>query len=86
MKYNYETHQFYCLNCGKKGVPLSRNKGNIKGKNHRKKLYCPFCRKVVNHIECRDQYEVDKFLYNFNRGLYKKEALESIEYIKGENK
>ena len=37
----YEDHSFYCLNCGKKGIPIWRNKGHLHSKNHRKALYCP---------------------------------------------
>jgi hypothetical protein len=74
----YVQHEFYCINCGERGIPLSRKVGQIHGKNHRKKLYCPNCRNTVNHIECRNFEEVNKFKENFVNGVYKDEAESSI--------
>ena len=47
----YEEHQFYCLLCGRPGIPLRRKTGFKHEAFHRKKLYCPFCKKEVNHID-----------------------------------
>ena len=38
MPNKYVEHSFYCINCGKKGIPLWRNKGHLHSKGHRKKL------------------------------------------------
>ena len=75
---SYESHDFYCINCGKKSIPLSRKKGFQRNKFHRKKLYCPFCKEEVNHVECRTYEEREKFLEDFAKGAYIDEAKESI--------
>ena len=72
------THDFYCLNCGHKGIPLPRQTNKQRKKWHRKKLYCPFCKQTVNHVECRNFYEVELFLEAFKNGEFKQEAENSI--------
>ena len=52
----------------------------MKIKNHRKNMYCPRCRRTVNHIECRDQLEVEEFLEDFKNGVYEDEARAELEY------
>ena len=78
----YEDHSFYCLNCGKKGIPIWRNKGHLYSKDHRKALYCPFCQVYVNHLEVRNTEEAFKFHEKFEKGDFKEEAQESIQYLK----
>ena len=75
-----ENHRFFCVNCGREGVPLPRNQSKQRGKMHRKKLYCIYCKQPVNMIECYDDYDVEKFKRNFQRGIYENEAKESIIY------
>ena len=77
----YENHSFYCLNCGKRGIPIWRNKSYLYSKNHRKALYCPHCQLTVNHIEIRNLDEKIKFQEDFEKGLFKEEALQSIVFI-----
>ena len=48
-----EEHKFYCLLCGREGIPLLRKTGFQRGSLHRKKLYCPYCKVEVNHIEIK---------------------------------
>ena len=80
---NIESHDFYCLNCGKKNAPLFRKRGRLREHNHRQVLYCPYCRETVNHIECRNYAEVIDFKEAFEIGAFKEEAKVSIEYVKG---
>lgn len=80
---SYENHDFYCINCGRKGIPLSRRVSLQHGKFHRKKLYCIYCKEEVNHIECRTPEEVEEFKENFENGVYKDEAKESLDYVRG---
>lgn len=80
---SYENHDFYCMNCGRKGIPLSRRVSLQHGKFHRKKLYCIYCKEEVNHIECRTPEEVEEFKENFENGVYKDEAKESLDYVRG---
>lgn len=77
-------HDFYCINCGKKGLPLPRPKGSQKQPFHRKKLYCFNCQKEVNHIECRCYSEVERFLEEFAAGAYSDEAETSLNSVERE--
>lgn len=77
----YVTHRFFCMNCGKEGIPISRNRGRDRGKFHRKVLYCPNCKKTVNHIECRDDEEIVQFKNNFEQGIYINEVQESLKFM-----
>ena len=79
---NYAEHNFYCINCGNKGISLMRKQGFKHERMHRKKLYCLFCKKEVNHIECKTFDEVQEFRENFENGVYKNEAEESISYVR----
>ena len=73
-----DLHDFYCLKCGNKGIPLARRRSLQHEKFHRKKLYCIYCKTEVNHIECRNEKEVRKFKADFAAGVYENEAKESI--------
>ena len=74
----YEMHDFYCINCGHKGIPITRKVGKLHGEFHRKKLYCCTCRMECNHIEVRNQEEKEIFMEAFNSGEYREEAAESL--------
>lgn len=76
-------HGFYCVNCGKEGIPLFRKPGRTREKFHRKRLYCPWCKKECNHIEVRNDVEKQAFLEAFHKGEFKEEAMESIKHCKG---
>lgn len=78
----YEEHAFYCLACGKSGIPLRRKVGFQHGALHRKKLYCPWCKTEVNCIEIRNSFEKEKFLEDFKNGVYKDEAENSLSYVR----
>lgn len=80
----YETHDFYCMNCGKKGISIPRKVGKMHGAFHRKKLWCPWCKNEVNHIECRTLEEVEEFKFNFENGVYFDEKEESLCYVRTE--
>ena len=71
---SYQEHNFYCIRCGNKGIPLSRNRGHQHGRFHRKKLYCMTCKEEVNHIECKNLEDVEVFKDAFNAGYFKQEA------------
>ena len=70
-----------CLNCGRKGINVWRSSGQQRAKNHRKKLFCPWCGQTVNHIECKTDEEVENFKIRFEKGEFVDEARESITYI-----
>ena len=71
---------FYCINCGKKGIPVWRKRGHLREPGHRKALYCTTCGRVVNHIEIRTMEEAEKFRKEYAEGKYAEEARESIQY------
>ena len=77
-----DEHDFYCMKCGNKGIPLSRSHGHQHERFHRKKLYCINCHEEVNHIECKNQADVDEFKENFANGVYIDEAEESISFVR----
>lgn len=80
MSKSWATHDFYCINCGAKGIPLIRKQSSRKGVNHRKNMYCIRCKHTVNHIECRSAEEVKQFLSDFNAGKYAEEAKADLLY------
>lgn len=75
-------HDFYCIRCGNKGISLMRKQGYKHSKMHRKKLYCPFCKEEVNHVECKNMEDVEEFRLNFEKGVYKNEAEESVAHVR----
>lgn len=80
MKFN--EHDFYCIKCGHKGIPLSRKQGHQHERFHRKKLFCIYCQQEVNHIECKNDEDVAEFKRNFENGVYNDEAEESVSYVR----
>lgn len=75
------TSDFYCLRCGRPGIPIARRESLQHEAHHRKKLYCPWCKLTVNHIECRTFAEIEEFKENFSKGVYKDEAEESLAFV-----
>jgi hypothetical protein len=79
---NYETHDFYCLNCGKKGIPIARKRGHQHSNGHYKKLFCLYCNEEINHFECKNYCDVIEFKEKFEKGEFKDAAKESISYVR----
>lgn len=77
---NYCSHYFYCISCGQRNIPVMRSRGDRRERQHRKVLYCPWCKHVVNMIECYDDQDVYEFKQNFEKGKYLEEAKESLKY------
>lgn len=68
----YDTSEFYCTECGNKGIPLFRQKSKVRESGHLKVLYCPHCRKDVNFVEIRPRspYTLATFKIEFNEGNF----------------
>ena len=66
-------HDFYCIKCGQKGISLPRKRGELHGANHLKKMYCPHCQTVVNHVECKNELDAYQFKEDFLAGKYLEE-------------
>lgn len=75
-------HDFYCLKCGQRGLPLPRKRSLQHEKFHRKRLYCPWCKVDIAHIEVRTQEELNEFTESFLAGDFEEEAEESIQHCK----
>lgn len=77
----FERHKFFCIQCGREGIPLSR-KVNHKHKSlHMKKLYCPWCRTEINHVEVSTPEEEAIFKEKFAKGEYVEDAKQSLSVI-----
>ena len=74
----YISHKFFCINCGKEGIPISRNIGYAHKSFHRKILYCPWCQKTINHIEITNSEDEIKFREQFANGEYQDEAMQPV--------
>ena len=63
---------FYCTQCGKKGIPVIRKNGKQKEAGHLKKLYCIYCHQETNHVEIRgdEKYTYNDFKTEFNNGNF----------------
>ena len=72
--------EFWCINCGNKGIPILRGRGRMREQGHRKALYCITCKTVINHVETRNEDEAQLFREEFAEGQYAEEALRSIAY------
>lgn len=75
----YEESSFYCLNCGERGLDCLRKRGKKKGTGHRKALYCPSCRQIVNHYEVHTTEEAEEFKQRYKNGDFIEESKASIE-------
>ena len=64
----FEFHDFYCIKCGRKGIPCQRRKGHQHSRGHLKKLFCIYCQEEVNHYECKTSEDVAKFKRRFEKG------------------
>ena len=82
MAKNYQTHRFFCIKCGKEGIPLARKQGHKHERFHRKKLYCPYCRMEINHVECQTDEDVYNFRADFEEGVFIDEVEESLVVIR----
>lgn len=67
---------FYCTQCGNKGIPIVRKAGQQRGTGHLKKLYCLHCQKETNHVEIRypSKYTLDDFWIEFTHNNFTKEG------------
>jgi predicted RNA-binding Zn-ribbon protein involved in translation (DUF1610 family) len=77
-----EASDFWCINCGKKGIPIIRERGRRRKPGHRKALYCTTCRTVINHVETRNEEEARQFREDFAAGKFAEEAERSRAFAK----
>lgn len=72
-KQNCITSEFYCTECGYKGIPIARKIGKEREAGHLKRLYCLHCNKETNHAEIRPfgKYNIEDFEKEFSLGRFK---------------
>ena len=51
--------EFYCVLCGRRGLPVVRRQGAMREAGHLKKLYCLNCGIQTNHAEVRPYTKYD---------------------------
>lgn len=73
---------FYCTQCGSKGIPIQRRVGSAREAGHLKKLFCLKCHKETNHAECKpgSKYTYQDFLFEFNNHNFSGEGLRIHTY------
>lgn len=73
---------FYCTSCGKKGIPIVRKAGAGRESGHLKKLYCIFCKRETNHVECQpfSHYNYEDFLCEFENGNFTEDGARKMTY------
>ena len=81
------TSDFYCTECGNKGIPIMRRPGGQREAGHLKNLYCIHCKKEVNHAEVRPfgDYDYEDFLREFTLGRFvdgNRVAIEDLQVCK----
>lgn len=74
--------EFYCCNCGHKGIPIIRKRGSEREAGHLKKIYCLHCNKEFNHVECKPytHYTHEDFLIEFNNHNFDKDGNRIMSY------
>ena len=73
MSRNTTISDFYCTECGRKGIPIPRQNGKHWEPGHLKTLYCLACGKETNHAEVRSigsAYTKDDFMMEFALGRF----------------
>jgi hypothetical protein len=70
MSSTYVSSTFFCTQCGRKGIPIPRSKNHMRETGHLKRLYCPYCRRVVNHVELSVKYTEEDFRKEFEAGSF----------------
>lgn len=67
---------FYCTQCGNKGIPIFRKPGQGREPGHLKKLYCLTCKQETNMAEIRPygDYNLEDFWIEYNYGNFDQEG------------
>lgn len=74
--------QFYCTQCGRKGLPIIRHKGKAREAGHLKKIFCLTCQKETNHVEVRPhtRYTFEDFKTEFEYGNFTEDGQRKRKY------
>ncbi len=79
---NVVMSEFYCTQCGNKGLPVWRRAGKEREAGHLKKLFCLKCGRETNHAECKESthYQFSDFKIEFEYGNFTEEGLRKQKY------
>ena len=79
------TSDFYCIECGTKGIPLPRKNNKWREPGHLKKMYCLYCKKKTNHCEIRPigHYTAENFFEEFENGRFVRGVRIPLSKLKG---
>lgn len=74
--------EFYCTQCGNKGIPIMRRRGAEREAGHLKKIYCLKCKQELNHVECKpfSHYDYNDFLQEFEYGNFSEDGQRKVSY------
>lgn len=63
---------FYCTQCGNKGIPIFRTAGKEREPGHLKKIFCLHCQKETNMVEVRpiNKYNLENFWIEYKYGNF----------------
>ena len=69
---NITPSRFFCTNCGKEGIPISRPRAHQRELGHLKNLYCIYCKDTYNHVEIGNNrnYTYEDFKEDFEAGVF----------------
>ena len=73
MKNKFIINEFYCTQCGARGLPVHRKLGQEREPGHLKKLFCLKCCKETNHVEIRSdspKYDYETFKIEYEYGNF----------------
>ena len=72
----------YCTQCGKKGIPVQRNKGRQREPGHLKKMFCVYCQKEQNMVEVKNfgGYSLNDFLIEFENHNFNENGQRIMTY------
>lgn len=73
-------HNFYCTQCGTRGIPIPRKNNKQREAGHLKKMYCLCCDKEVNFVEINDKYTYNDFLVEFENHNFNKDGTRKMKY------
>ena len=68
----YTISDFYCTECGRRGINIVRKVGKEREPGHLKKIFCLYCNKETNHAEVRPfgAYDYEDFEEEFRLGRF----------------
>ena len=72
MGLNTTMSEFYCVICGRRGLPVWRRNGRAREAGHLKKLWCLNCKQETNHAEIKPftKYDFEDFKLEFEYGNF----------------